>query len=64
MASVTHNNIKVDFDSNPKVTFLQGCDMDVFTIQDNIRYIENTETGCMAEIQNDHQSMGQREFFC
>ena len=50
MSSVTINNIKVDFSTNPpRVTFLQGCDMNIFSIQDTIRAIEESEQGMLSE---------------
>ena len=41
--TVTVNNVQVDFHLNPpKVTFLQGCDMEIAALQDAFRLIEES----------------------
>jgi len=49
--ATTINNIKVDFGlgaAPPRVTFLQGADMNITNIRDTLRQIEESEEGRMA----------------
>ena len=44
--SVTINSVQVEFHlMPPKITFLQGADMNIFALQDTFREIEETEEG-------------------
>jgi len=49
--SVTINNIKVDFNNSPRprITFLQGANMEIQNIRDTLREIEESVEGRMFD---------------